>query len=235
MVIGGSVRPASSIGRFVASCSMILRCSAGPNNPARAAIGITYANTSPNTMITANCHPRRIREPRKRWVNKVAEASRHTSACDRKLRPRLASPSNRQRHRWLPSGGTRALVSPNRTRIVTEWAMPYFQKSRKLPVWVSSIPSIRKKPTVPTAIPARTRRDRLHRAPGQHCETDEIQREGSRRDRVRPQHADVVHQAGCQERDPAQGRQHQRHQVDSTVRHQQKSGHEQQAHHRQAP
>ena len=118
MVIGGSVRPASSIGRLVASCSIVLRCSADPNSPARAAIGITYANTSPNTMIPANCHPRRIREPRTRLVNKIAEARRQTSACDRKLRPRLASPSNASTT-GCTSEGTRAFVSPNRIRIVT--------------------------------------------------------------------------------------------------------------------
>ena len=95
MVIGGSVRPAKQdrqVGRVLLEC--VLACSAGPNSPARAAIGITYANTSPNTMIPANCHPRRMREPRTRLVNRIAEARRQTSACDRKFRPRLASPSN---------------------------------------------------------------------------------------------------------------------------------------------
>ena len=85
MVSGGSVRPARRIGRLVASCSISLRCSAGPKMPVRAAIGITYENSNPNAMIPANCHPRRIREPRKRW----AEQGRRGEQAHECVRPEV--------------------------------------------------------------------------------------------------------------------------------------------------
>ena len=77
------------------------------------------------------------------------------------------------------------------------------------------------------------RRYQIDCAARQDRQADEIQRKCGRRECVRPQHADPVHQTGRQKRDPPQSGQNQRDQVDATMLHEKERGHQQQAHHRE--
>ena len=63
-----------------------------------------------------------------RWPRRECRRAHATG----KFRPRLASPSTASAA-GSTRAGTRAIVSPNMMRIVTAEAMPYFQKSGKLP------------------------------------------------------------------------------------------------------